>query len=132
VVDVLDDLYGLPVTSGGVGVLEGRSFASGDALCIPHYPLESFLFVGGAVAVPGGDTDRQDALNRASVKVGSVFGDEPNSFSCCVGGSFQFVCDVYAEEVKTFHLLHYCHVNVDRGLLPLLVHDHLLCFFDIE
>ena len=24
VVDVLDDLYGLPVASGGVGVLEGR------------------------------------------------------------------------------------------------------------
>ena len=30
VVVVLDDLYGLPVTSGGVGVLEGRSFAPGS------------------------------------------------------------------------------------------------------
>uniref|UniRef100_A0A4W5QB14 DLG associated protein 2 n=1 Tax=Hucho hucho TaxID=62062 RepID=A0A4W5QB14_9TELE len=26
----------------------------------------------------------------------------------CVAGPFQFVCDVYAEELKTFHLLHYC------------------------
>ena len=53
----------------------------------------------------------------------------------CVGGPFQFVRDVYAEELKTFRLLHYCLVNVDRGVLPLLfpeVHDHLLCFVDIE
>jgi hypothetical protein len=52
-----------------------------------------------------------------------------------VGGPFQFVRDVYAEELKTFHPLHYCPVDVDRGLLPLLfpeVHDHLLCFVDIE
>jgi hypothetical protein len=52
-----------------------------------------------------------------------------------VGGPFQFVCDVYAEELKTFHPLQYCPVNVDRGLLPLLfpeVHDQLLCFVDIE
>uniref|UniRef100_A0A4W5JP63 Atlastin GTPase 1 n=1 Tax=Hucho hucho TaxID=62062 RepID=A0A4W5JP63_9TELE len=26
----------------------------------------------------------------------------------CVGGPLQFVRDVYAEELKTFHLLHYC------------------------
>ena len=53
----------------------------------------------------------------------------------CVGGPFQFVRDVYAEELKTSHLLRYCPVNVDRGLFPLLfpeVHDHLLCFVDIE
>jgi hypothetical protein len=41
VVVVLDDLFGLPVTTGAVGVLEGRSFSPGDALCRPHYPLES-------------------------------------------------------------------------------------------
>ena len=49
----------------------------------------------------------------------------------CVGGPFQFVRDVYSEELKTFHLFHYCPVDVDRGVLPLLfpeVHDHLLCF----
>ena len=68
---VLDDLYGLPVTSGGV--LEGRSFAPGDALCRPHYPLESLMVVGGAVAIPGGDTARQDALDCASVKVCECF-----------------------------------------------------------
>ena len=48
----------------------------------------------------------------------------------CVGGPFQFVSDVYAEELEDVHLL-----DVDRGVLPLLfpeVHDHLLCFVDIE
>ena len=53
----------------------------------------------------------------------------------CVGGPFQFVSDVYAEELKTFHLLHYWPGDVDRWVLPLLfpeVHDHLLCFVDVE
>ena len=40
---VLDELYGLSVASGGVGVLEGRKFAPGDPLCRPHYPLEPLL-----------------------------------------------------------------------------------------
>ena len=68
-VAVLDDLYGHPVTSGGVCVLEGRSFAPGDALGRPHHPLESPAVEGDAAAVPGGDTARQDALNFTSVKV---------------------------------------------------------------
>ena len=38
---------------GGVGVLESRQFAPVDALCRPHYPLESVTVVGGAVAVLG-------------------------------------------------------------------------------
>ena len=33
------------------------------------HPLESPAVAGGAFAVPGGDTARQDALNCASVKV---------------------------------------------------------------
>ena len=33
--DVLDDLFGLPVTSSAVGVLEGRECAPGDALGRP-------------------------------------------------------------------------------------------------
>ena len=37
-VDVLDDLFGLPVMSGAVGVLEGRQCAPGDALGRPHHP----------------------------------------------------------------------------------------------
>ena len=57
-VDVLEDLFGLPVTSSAGGVLEGK----------PHHPLESLMVVGGEVAVPGGDTARQDALDCASVK----------------------------------------------------------------
>ena len=63
---VLDDLFGLPVTSGAVGVLEGRQCTTGDALGRPHHPLESPAVAGGAVAtqsdavaVPGGDTARQ-------------------------------------------------------------------------
>ena len=53
----------------------------------------------------------------------------------CVGGPFQLVRDVYADELKTFHLLHYCPFDVDRRVLPLLfpeVHNHLLCFVDVE
>ena len=68
VVVVLDDLFGLPVTSGGVGDLESRQCAPGDVLGRPHHPLESLAVVGGAVAVPGSDTARHDALNGAAVK----------------------------------------------------------------
>ena len=66
---VLDYHFGLPVTSGAVGVLEGRQCAPGDALGRLHHPLESPVVAGGAVSGPGGDTARQDALNCASVKV---------------------------------------------------------------
>ena len=57
-IDVLDDLFGLPVTLGAVCVLEGRQCAPGDAFGRPHRPLESLAVAGGAVAVPG-----QDDLN---------------------------------------------------------------------
>ena len=68
-VDVLDDLFGHPVTSGAVGVLEGRQCAPCDALGRPHHPLESAAVAGSAVAVPGGDKAQKDVLNGASVKV---------------------------------------------------------------
>ena len=61
--------FGLHVTSGAVGVLEERQCAPGDALGRPHHTLESPTVAGAAVALPGGDTARQDALNCASVKV---------------------------------------------------------------
>ena len=52
----------------------------------------------------------------------------------CVGGPFQFVSDMYAEELEAFHLLH-CHpIDVDTGLLPLPfpeVHNLLFCFVDV-
>ena len=48
-------------------------FGPRDALGRPHYPLESLAVAGDAVAVPGGDTARQDALNCISVKVCEVF-----------------------------------------------------------
>uniref|UniRef100_A0A4W5MPU5 MYC binding protein n=1 Tax=Hucho hucho TaxID=62062 RepID=A0A4W5MPU5_9TELE len=44
-------------------------FAPGDALCRPHYTLESLAIEGGEIAVPGSDTGRQDAVDCASVKV---------------------------------------------------------------
>ena len=69
VADVLDDLLGLPVALGAVGVLEGRKFAPGNALSRLQNPQESFAVVDGAVAIPGGDKARQDAYNCASVKV---------------------------------------------------------------
>jgi hypothetical protein len=37
-----------------------------------------------------------------------------------VGGSFQIVSDVYAEELEAFQLLHCGPINVDGGVLPLL------------
>ena len=61
VVDFLDDIVGLPVSSGAVGVLEGKQCAPGDALGRLHHPLESPAIAGSAVAIPGGDTSRQDA-----------------------------------------------------------------------
>ena len=97
--------------------------------------------MGGAVAGPGGDTARQDALDCASV-------DKPNFFSllrlkrrCCAFFTMlsvwvdHFSVSVYAEELKTFHLLHCSPVDVDRGVLPLLfpeVPDQLLSFVDVE
>ena len=53
----------------------------------------------------------------------------------CVGEPFQFVRDVYAKELKTFHLLHYCPIDVDTGVFPLLfseVHNHLLSLGNVE
>ena len=55
VVVVLDDLFGLPGTSGVVDVLEGRQCAPSDALGRPQHPLENPAFAGDAVAVPGCD-----------------------------------------------------------------------------
>ena len=71
---VLDDLFGLPVTSGAVDVMEGRYFAPGDVLCRSHHSLESLAVEGGAVAVPGCDTAQQEANDCASVKVCQGFG----------------------------------------------------------
>ena len=53
----------------------------------------------------------------------SAFGDKPFLLhllhhAVCVGGPFQFVRDVYAEELKTYYPLHYCPVDVDRGGAP--------------
>jgi radical SAM superfamily enzyme with C-terminal helix-hairpin-helix motif len=47
VVVVLDDLF---VTSGAVGVMEGRQFALSDALCRPNHRLECLAVEGGEVA----------------------------------------------------------------------------------
>ena len=80
VVDVLDHIFGL-VTLGAVGVLEGRQCAPGDELGRLHNPLESPAVAVVAVAVPGGDTARQNALSCASVKVCEVLRGQ-DEFSC--------------------------------------------------
>ena len=64
------------------------------------------------VAVPGCDTARQEALDCASVNVCQGFGWQARFLqppeveeallrllyhTVCVGGPFQFVCDVYAD-----------------------------------
>ena len=54
VAEVLDDLLGLPVTPGAVGVLEGRQCAPGDVLGRPHHPLESLAVADGAVPYQDG------------------------------------------------------------------------------
>jgi hypothetical protein len=57
------------VTLGAVGVLEGSQCAPGDGLGRPHHPLESPAVAGCAVALPCGDTSRQDALNCSFIEV---------------------------------------------------------------
>ena len=104
---VLDDPFGLPVTLGAEGVLEGMQFTPGDTLGRPHHPLESPAVAGSAVAIPGGDRVRQNALNCASVKVCEGLQAKLNFFSLlrlhflhhtvCVDGPFQIVSDVYAD-----------------------------------
>ena len=69
VAEVLDDLLGLPVSPGAVDVLEGRQCAPGDTLGRMQHPVESPAVADSAVAIPGGDTAQQDALNGASVIV---------------------------------------------------------------
>jgi hypothetical protein len=62
VVDVLDDLFGLPVTLSAVGVLEGRQWAPSDM-------LGSTEAGGCEVAIQVDDAARQNALNGGSVKL---------------------------------------------------------------
>ena len=56
VAEVLDYIFGLPVTLGAVDVLEGRQCAPGDAMSRPHHPLVSPAVAGSTVSVPGSDT----------------------------------------------------------------------------
>jgi hypothetical protein len=71
---------------------------------LPERSCADPAVVGGAVAIPGGDTAQQDALNCASVKVceGSRWLVLLHLLhhTVCVGGPFQFVGDVYAEELN--------------------------------
>ena len=67
-----------------------------------HHPLESTAVMDGAVAVPGGDTSRQDALNGASVEVCEGLRSQDEFLQppevlhsvVCVDGPFQVVSDV--------------------------------------
>jgi hypothetical protein len=71
---------------------------------------------------------------RGKIKTQSEYTVPLKVFITVVGGAVAVPgCDTL-RNLKTFHLLHYCPVDVDRGLLPLFpeVPDHLLCFVDIE
>ena len=63
------------------------------------------MVADGAVAIPGGDTARQDVLNCAYVEVDEV--DETVlrllHQTVCVGGPFQIVNEVYTEELEAFY-----------------------------
>ena len=59
------------MTSGVAGVLEGRSFDPGDALCGPHHPLESLLW---AVQLPYQEVIQPDRmLSIVHLKVSEGF-----------------------------------------------------------
>ena len=93
---------------------------------------------------------RQDALNCASVKVCEGLRGQDKFLqlpdveetllrlfqnTVCVGGPFQIVSDVCAEELKAFYLLHHGPIDVEGGVLSLLfpeVHNQLLRFVDVE
>ena len=98
------------MTSGAVGVLEGRQCAPGDALGKPHHPLEKPAVAGGAVAVSGGDTAqgfrRQAKFLQAKPPEVEEAPLRLLHHTVFVGGPFHFVRDVYAEELEAFHLLH--------------------------
>ena len=52
-----------------------------------------------------------------------------------MGEPFQFVSDVYAEDLEAFLLRNCGLIDVNRGMLPLPiheVHDLLICFVDVE
>ena len=121
VVVVLDDLYGLPVTSGDVGVRAGS--LPPVMRCADLTTLWRTLRLWEeqlpyqAVIQP----DRMLSIVLLRLLHHAV----------CVGGPIQFVRDVYAEELKTYYPLHYCPVDVDTEVLP-EVHNHLLCFVDVE
>ena len=79
-------------------------------------PSEEPCGCGWCSCRPGGDTARQDALNCASVKVCEGFRGQAKYLhspevedallrlfhhTVCVGGHFQIVSDVYAEELES-------------------------------
>jgi hypothetical protein len=47
-------------------------------------------------------------------------------YTVCVGGPFQFISDVYAEELEAFHLLHRGPADVKRCVLSLLISSFIL------
>ena len=99
VVVVLDDLYGLPVTSGGVGVLEVGSLP-------PVMHCADLTTLWRALRLWAEQLPYQAVICKCLLL-------RRLHHSVCVGGPIQFVRDVYAEELKTYYPLHYCHVDVD-------------------
>jgi len=68
---VLNDF--LCLASRVVDSLHAEEMAADYALCCLHHPLEGLVISSGAVAEPGSNATREDALNGAPVKVSERF-----------------------------------------------------------
>ena len=66
VAGVFDNYQGLPLTSPGIEVLDGRKLGPGDVLGHTHYPLQCLEVGGQAVAIASSDATRQNALDGLS------------------------------------------------------------------
>ena len=80
VTGVLDDPPRFPQAPLPVDVLEGGKLTSNYPFSTPHYSLESFAVVSGAVAIPGGDASSEDALNGTAIEGPEDAGAHAESF----------------------------------------------------
>lgn len=68
VTGVFDDLPRFPQALLPVDALEGGTLTSSYPLRTSHHSLNSFAVVSGAVAIPGSDASRENALNGTVVE----------------------------------------------------------------
>ena len=68
VAGVFDNLKGLTLTPPGIEVLNGTKLGPSYVLSRSHYPLSCLVVGDRAVAIPGSNATRQDALDGAAVE----------------------------------------------------------------